>query len=62
MKYFDFLTGTTRGELDPKVVDTLLDQVDENEDGIIKYDEFSRVRPAQELPLETLFRAPRCTP
>jgi len=43
MKYFDFLTGTTRGELDPKVVDTLLDMVDENGDGVIKYDEFSAV-------------------
>ena len=35
MKYFDFYTGMTRGELDPKVVDTLLDQVDQNEDGKI---------------------------
>ena len=43
MKYFDFLTGATRGDLDPKVVDTLLDMVDENGDGIIKYDEFSNV-------------------
>jgi hypothetical protein len=42
LKYFDFLTGTTRGDLDPKVVETLLDMVDENEDGVIKYDEFSR--------------------
>ena len=43
LKYFDFYTGATRGDLDPKVVDTLLDMVDANEDGVIKYDEFSDI-------------------
>lgn len=43
LKYFDFYTGQTRGELDPKVVDTLLDVVDGNEDGVINYKEFSDV-------------------
>lgn len=43
MKYFDFYTGQTRGDLDPKVVDTLLDIVDVNEDGTINYTEFSQV-------------------
>jgi len=41
LKYFDFYTGQTRGELDPKAVDTLLDFVDQNEDGAINYAEFS---------------------
>ena len=43
MKYFDFYTGQTRGALEPKVVDTLLDMVDANEDGQINYTEFSDV-------------------
>jgi len=43
MKYFDFYTGMTRGELDPKVVDTLLDMVDADGNGEINYDEFSDV-------------------
>ena len=43
LKYFDFLTGTTRGDLDPKVVETLLDMCDQNEDGVINYVEFSDV-------------------
>ena len=43
LKYFDFYTGQQRGELDPKVVETLLDMVDANEDGVIKYDEFSDI-------------------
>ena len=43
LKYFDFYTGQTRGDLDPKVVDTLLDMVDANEDGNINYEEFSNV-------------------
>ena len=41
MKYFDFYTGLQRGDLDVKVVETLLDEVDSNGDGIINYDEFS---------------------
>lgn len=43
LKYFDFHTGMTRGDLDPKVVDTLLDLVDQNGDGSINYAEFSNV-------------------
>jgi len=43
MKYVDFYTGITRGQLDEVVVDTLLDLVDANGDGEIKADEFSKV-------------------
>jgi len=43
LKYFDFYTGQTRGDIEPKVVDTLLDLVDENEDGVVRYDEFSKI-------------------
>lgn len=41
MKYVDFYTGITRGELDEVVVHTLLDLVDKNGDGTINYNEFS---------------------
>ena len=41
MKYTDFYTNITRGQLDEVVVDTLLDLVDANGDGEIKADEFS---------------------
>uniref|UniRef100_A0A7S2HI71 EF-hand domain-containing protein n=1 Tax=Haptolina brevifila TaxID=156173 RepID=A0A7S2HI71_9EUKA len=43
LKYFDFYTGQTRGDLEVKVVETLLDTVDTNGDGIIKYDEFANI-------------------
>jgi Ca2+-binding EF-hand superfamily protein len=43
LKYYDFYTGQQRGDLDVKVVETLLDLVDTNGDGIIKYDEFADV-------------------
>ena len=43
LKYFDFYTGMTRGDLDPKVVETLLDLCDANGDGQINYAEFSDV-------------------
>jgi hypothetical protein len=43
LKYFDFYTGQTRGDLDVKVVETLLDLVDANGDGVIKYDEFAEI-------------------
>ena len=43
LKYFDFYTGQTRGDLDPKVVDTLLDMVDTDGNGDISYSEFSDV-------------------
>ena len=43
LKYVDFYTGQTRGALDEVVVDTLIDMVDKNGDGIIGYDEFSSV-------------------
>ena len=33
----------TRGDLEVKVVETLLDMVDGNGDGVIRYDEFSEV-------------------
>ena len=38
-----FPRSQQRGDLDVKVVETLLDFVDENGDGQINYDEFSRV-------------------
>ena len=41
LKYYDFYTGQQRGDLDVRVVETLLDEVDTNGDGVIKYDEFS---------------------
>ncbi len=41
LKYYDFYTGQQRGDLDVRVVETLLDEVDSNGDGVIKYDEFS---------------------
>jgi len=41
LKYFDFYTGQTRGDLDPKVIDTLLDMVDADGNGSINYTEFS---------------------
>uniref|UniRef100_A0A7S2MGS8 EF-hand domain-containing protein n=1 Tax=Haptolina brevifila TaxID=156173 RepID=A0A7S2MGS8_9EUKA len=43
MKFVDFYTGQTRGQLDEEVVHTLLDLVDKNNDGNIDYDEFSKV-------------------
>lgn len=43
LKYFDFYTGQQRGDLDVKVVETLLDFVDTNGDGVIRYNEFSDV-------------------
>ena len=43
LKYYDFYTGQMRGDLDVKVVETLLDIVDHNEDGVIDYNEFSSV-------------------
>ena len=43
LKFVDFYTRETRGELDENVVETLLDLVDENNDGVIKYDEFSKM-------------------
>ena len=43
LKFRDFYTNQVRGELDEVVVDTLLDLVDLNGDGKIKYDEFSAV-------------------
>jgi len=43
LKYFDFYTGQTRGDLEVKVVETLLDMVDGNGDGVIRYDEFSQI-------------------
>ena len=43
LKYVDFYTGMTRGALDEVVVDTLLDMVDMNGDGIIMPDEFAKV-------------------
>jgi len=41
MKYIDFYTGQTRGQLDEVVIDTLLDLVDKNGDGEIRTDEFA---------------------
>jgi len=41
MKYYDFVSGQSRGDLDVKVIETLLDEVDKNGDGIIDYREFS---------------------
>ena len=43
LKFKDFYTNQVRGELDEVVVETLLDLVDMNGDGKIKYDEFSVV-------------------
>jgi len=43
LKYRDFYTSEVRGELEEIVVDTLLDVVDANRDGMIKYAEFSNV-------------------
>ena len=43
LKFRDFYTNQVRGELDEKVVDTLLDLADVNGDGVINYNEFSRV-------------------
>ena len=43
LKFRDFYTNQIRGELEEVVVDTLLDFVDQNGDGSIKYDEFSAV-------------------
>jgi len=43
LKYFDFYTGQTRGDLEVKVVETLLDMVDGNGDGVIRYDEFAEI-------------------
>ena len=43
MKYFDFYTGMTRGDLDPKVVETLLDMCDGDGNGQINYTEFADV-------------------
>jgi len=41
MKYVDFYTGQTRGQLDEVVIDTLLDLCDKNGDGEINADEFA---------------------
>lgn len=43
IKYTDFYTGETRGELEEYVVDTLLDFVDKSGDGSVDYNEFTRV-------------------
>lgn len=41
LKYVDFYTGQTRGQIDEAVVDTILDLCDKNNDGEIKCDEFA---------------------
>ena len=40
-QYTDFYTGQLRGAIAPAVCETLLDLVDKNGDGTIKYDEFA---------------------
>jgi hypothetical protein len=42
LKYVDFYTGQTRGQLDEVVIDTILDMCDKNGDGEIKCDEFAQ--------------------
>ena len=43
IKYTDFYTGEVRGELDEYVVDTLMDFVDKSGDGLVDYNEFTKV-------------------
>jgi hypothetical protein len=43
LKFRDFYTNEVRGELDEIVVDTLMDLVDVDGDGKIKYDEFTEI-------------------
>ena len=43
MKYVDFYTGATRGELTDEMVDTLLDFIDLSGDGIISTSEFMQL-------------------
>ena len=42
-QYTDFYTGQLRGAIAPAVCETLLDLVDKNGDGVIKYDEFAGI-------------------
>ena len=43
IKYTDFYTGEVRGELDEYVIDTLMDFVDKSGDGLVDYNEFTKV-------------------
>jgi len=49
MKYTDFYTGETRGEIDEKTVDTLMDFVDKSGDGKVDYNEFTKVLIADDI-------------
>jgi Ca2+-binding EF-hand superfamily protein len=49
MKYTDFYTGETRGEIEEKTVDTLLDFVDRSGDGKVDYNEFTKVLIAEDI-------------
>jgi len=49
IKYTDFYTGETRGELEMKTVDTLIDFVDKSGDGKIDYKEFTKVLTSDDI-------------
>jgi Ca2+-binding EF-hand superfamily protein len=43
IKYTDFYTGEVRGELEEKAIHTLIDFVDKSGDGMVDYNEFTKV-------------------
>jgi len=49
LKHTDYYTGAVHGELTMAVADTLLDFVDDNRDGKINYQEFTKVLTAEDI-------------
>ena len=56
IKYTDFYTGETRGEIEEKVVDTLMDFVDKSGDGKIDYEHFTKMLHEKDMQTNDLWQ------